>query len=452
MPIKINELVKDILLEQLPQNSSIKSYITNLLQNNTNYSLALRDAQADATTKFTQLKDIAHGLNTGGSRYAGQDELNNNRAFLPILDFLSVYVYPYFRRNPTAFDKALNVSIADFLEADIPQDQRTIFNTKLNQLANPQNYQITDRNILKVIGPKKRLSDLRYENKTPLDAILSATREIGGYKEKEVLDIMKYPREYDIQGKITKRELQPIQEISAALYFFYTERIKHPTYISVLRNIGIPNLQNNTDQQIESVIDASVGTRTPQNNAFQADYEAFLNGKSRFLVQLTEEGLNTTVDDILSEVMRGIYGGTNIQVPKTAPSGYKPAIATGFGVNKPAPTATPNNKGRYQPPKPPQSWQVKPNQPQTNQPQQTDQPTQQKTIKPTKTPFITTIKDFSRPGISGDQNVQNAFSNFFNFLTKGTAPSTGEKVLKGMDYIDRAAGAIGNWMSGWKAP
>lgn len=446
MPIKINELVKDILLEQLPQNSSIKSYITNLLQNNTNYSLALRDAQADATTKFTQLKDIAHGLNTGGNRYAGQDELNNNRAFLPILDFLSVYVYPYFRRNPTAFDKALNISIADFLEADIPQDQRDIFNTKLNQLANPQNYQITDRNILKVLGPKKRLSDLRYENKSPLDGILSAVREIGGFKEKEVLDIMKYPREFDLPGKITKRELEAIQNISEALYFFYTERIKHPTYISVIRNM-LPNLQNNTDQQIEGIIDASVGTRTPQNNIFQSDYEAFINGKSKFLVQLTEESFKSLTDDILNEVMRGIYGGTNIQTPRTAPSGYKPTIATGFGVNKPVPTSSPGPKGRYQPPPPPQSWQVKPNQPQQTQ---TEQPTQQKTIKPTTAPFITTIKDFSRPGVGGDQRVQNAFSDFFNFLTKGTQPSAGERVAQGIDWLNKAASGAESWLGGWK--
>lgn len=442
MPIEINALIEDVLSEQASQNSSIKSYITNLLQNNTNYSLALRDAQADAVTKFTQLKDTAHGLNTGGSRYAGQEELNNNRAFLPILDFLSIYVYPYFRRNPTAFDKALNTNIADFLKQDVPQDQHAIFNTKLNQLANPQNYQITDRNILKVLGPKKRLSDLRYENRTPLDSILTSTKEIGGYKEREVLDIMKYPREYDLPGKITKRELEPIQEISAALYFFYTERLKHPTYITIIRNMGIPNTQNSTDQQIEDIIDASVGTRTPQNNAFQADYEAFLNGKSRFLVELTEESFKTIADNILNEVMvkQGVhYGNTNTstRTPQAATSGgYKPTIATGFGVNKPIPAGQ-ANQSQQQAAQPPQ--------------QQTSQsPQQQKTIKPTTKPFISVIKDFSRPGLGGDQRVQDAYSNFFNFLTKGTAPSTGEKILKGMDYIDKAAGAVGNWMSGWK--
>lgn len=451
MPIKFDNLIEDVLFEALPlQSTTLKNYIISLLQNNTNYNLAIRDRQTDPNAKFSQLKGIAQGLNTGGGQYASKDELNDNRAFLPILDFLSVYVYPYFRGKPTQFAQALEKNIADFLK-DIPQEQHAVFNTKLNQLSNPQNYQITDRNILKITSSQKRLSSLRYEGKTPLDGILAATKDVGGYKEREVTDIMKYPREYDVPGKITKKELEPIQNISEALYFFYIERIKHPTYISILRNM-VPNLQNSSDEQIENIIDNSVGTKRPQNNAFQIDYELFLSGKSKYLVQLTEESSTFSAENLLNEIIRGISGSPNMQTGggsiRPSSSGYVPKQATGFGVNKPVPPSTPKTgtQTRVQGRIPPQEWQVRPDRPK----QQTNQPEQQKTIKPTTMPLVTSIKDFSRPGYNGDLRVQNAYSDFFNFLTKGTALSTGQKVLKGIEYFDRAAGAVGNWMTGFK--
>ena len=451
MPIKFNTLIEDVLLENLTlQNTTLKNYIVGLLQNNTNYNLAIKNGQTDANAKFLQLKEIAQGLNTGGSRYAGKEELNNNRAFLPILDFLSVYVYPYFRGKPTQFVQALDKNIADFLK-DIPQEQHAIFNTKLNQLTNPQNYQITDRNILKTISSQKRLSSLRYEDKTPMEGILAATKDIGGYKEKEVADIMKYPREYDIPGKITKKELEPIQNISEALYFFYIERIKHPTYVSILRNM-VPGLQNSSDEQIENIIDNSVGTKRPQNNAFQIDYELFLNGKSKYLVQLTEESSKFSAENLLNEIIRGVSGSPNMQTGggsiRPSSSGYVPKQATGFGVNKPVPPSTPKTgtQTRVQGRIPPQEWQMKSGQPE----QQAGQLEQQKTIKPTTMPLVTSIKDFSKPGYNGDLRVQNAYSDFFNFLTKGTALSTGQKIAKGIEYFDRAAGAVGNWMTGFK--
>lgn len=438
MPIKISSLVENVLTEARFDATTLKQYIVNLLQNNTNYNLALRDAQTNATSKFDELKNYAIGFYRTGI-YTTQEDLIENRAFWPIIDFLAMHVFPIFRAKPNEFERALTQKTVAELMKDIPgTEQQGSFYEKLNNLSNPNTYQITSPNINKIRSGPKKLADLRYKNETPMNGILNAIKYIGGFKEKEVIDILKYPRSYDMPGKITKRELEAIQNISEALYFFYTDRIKHPTYLGILKTM-IPEFRNSSEQQIEAVIDASVGLPNPQNRALQNDYEQFLNGQSKFLVQLTEEGLKINANDVLNEIMSGAglatlrqdYQAASQKAPQPQPGKFTNTFTGG------------KNLGHMS-----SQQQAQQQTQQTTQQPHAEEP--QKTVKPTNTPFIRSIQDFSRPGYNGDQRVQNAFSDFFNFLTRGTEPTAGEKVAKGFDVAGRAVKGLENWLGSFK--
>jgi hypothetical protein len=395
--LKFEELVKHFLFVDVDPNSTIKYYIIRLFNTIPEYQQALM--KVDAEQKFNELVAISTGINKPG-QYTVEEQLISNSAFLPVIDFLSQNVYPIEKNIGTSVATAIN-------NLKTNQDN---FVVKLQTLETPNTYIPTNNKILRLFTAKKSLAGMKYQSKTPLNGVIDAVKEIGGYNINEVTDILQHPRKYETPASVKLVELKAIREISEALYFFYLERLKTPNYISVVKGV-IPELQNQSDEQIENIIDNSIGTQSPQNRKLQDDYIQFLNGNSKILVQLVAgENLNLTA--LI----------TNILQEDVAPSSWKPSA----------------QQQNQQPPQ---------NQQQPATPQQT-QP-QNKPLTPTNTPFIRTIQDFSRPGYNGDKNVEKAYQVFYTYLTKGTVPSgwqTAGNVAKGaLDVISNIAGALGGF-------
>lgn len=394
---KFDKLIKLVLFEAIDESSTIKEYIVRLFNTIPDYRQALMGINAEQ--KFDEIVAIATGLNKPG-QYTVEDQLLSNNAFLPVIDFLSQNVYP--------IQKNINTS-ATSTTIDVLKTKQNNFVTKLQTLETPNTYIPSNNKILRLTNAKKNLAGMRYQSKTPLNGVLDAVKEIGGYNIKTVTDILQYPRKYETPASVKLTELKAVRDISEALYFFYTTRIKTPDYLSVIKTV-IPELQNQNDEQIENIINNSIGMQSPQNRKLQDDYIQFLNGNSKILVQLVAgESFSLLVSKILQE-----------DVPA---SSWKPSAQ-------------------------------QQNQQQTNtntqqQSQTTQQKPEAKPLKPTNTPFISSISDFNRPGYNGDQNVARAYNTFYTYLTKGTTPSgwqTAGKIfsgiLQGLDDISSSMGKL----------
>jgi hypothetical protein len=395
---KFDKLIKHVLFEAVDENSTVKDYIVRLFNTIPDYRQALMGINAEQ--KFDEIVTIATGLNKPG-QYTVEDQLLSNNAFLPVIDFLSQNVYP--------IQKNITTSVNNTTINTLKTNQNN-FVTKLQTLENPNTYIPTNNKILRLTNAKKNLAGMKYQSKTPLNGVLDAVKEIGGYDIRTVTDILQYPRKYETPASVKLTELKAVRDISEALYFFYTTRIKTPDYLPVIKTI-MPELQNQNDEQIENIIDNSVGMQSPQNRKLQDDYIQFLNGNSKILVQLVAgESFSLLVSKILQE-----------DVPA---SSWKPS-------------AQRQNQTQQQ---------VNTN---TQQQSQTTQTPQYKSLKPTNIPFIRTINDFNRPGYNGDQNVARAYNVFYTYLTKGTTPSgwqTAGKIfsgiLQGLDDIGSAMGKL----------
>lgn len=404
--LKFDELVKQALLEAVDENITIKNYIVRLIETISDYRQALGSKTSEQL--FNELVTQATGLHTSRG-YTTRESLIEYSAFLPIIDFLATNVYLQAALKDRAANvifTAVNKTIEEFKKGMPVVGEQTKFLAQLNALTAPTSYVISNADIKKAITAKKSLAGMKYQSKTPLNGVIDAVKEIGGYNIKEVTDILQYPRKYENPASIKLNELKAVRDISEALYFFYIGRIKTPDYLSVIKTI-IPELQNQSDEQIENVIDNSIGTQSPQNRKLQEDYVQFLNGNSKILVQLVAgESFSLLVSNILQE-----------DVPA---SSWKPS-------------AQQQNQTQQQT-----------NSDSQEQPQTTQEP-QPKPLKPTNTPFIRTISDFNRPGYSGDQNVARAYQVFYNYLTKGTTPSGWQKAgkvlggfIKGLEDIGSA--------------
>lgn len=391
--LKFEDLVKQVLFEAVDENSTIKNYIVRLFNTIPDYRQALMGANAEQ--KFDELITIATGLNKPG-QYTVEDQLISNSAFLPVIDFLSQNVYP--------IQKNINDSVTNTAINNLKTNQAN-FVTKLQTLETPNTYIPSNNKILRLTNAKKNLAGMKYQSKNPLNGVVDAVKEMGGYNIKEVTDILQFPRKYENPASVKLTELKAVRDISEALYFFYTTRIKTPDYFSVIKTV-IPELQNQSDEQIDNIIDNSIGMQPPQNRKLQEDYIQFLNGNSKILVQLVAgENFSYLVSNILREDVN--------------PSSWKPS----------AQQQTQTQQTNLNP----------------QQQTQTTQEPQTKPLKPTNTPFIRTIADFNRPGYNGDQKVANAYQTFYNYLTKGTTPSGWQKagkifsgILKGLDDVGSA--------------
>jgi hypothetical protein len=401
--LKFEDLVKQVLFEAVDENSTIKNYIVRLFNTNPDYRQALMGANAEQ--KFDELITIATGLNKPG-QYTVEDQLISNSAFLPVIDFLSQNVYPIQKNiNDTVTNAAIN---------DLKTNQAN-FVTKLQTLEIPNTYIPSNNKILRLTNAKKSLAGMKYQSKTPLNGVIDAVKEMGGYNIREVTDILQYPRKYEIPASIKLNELKAVRDISEALYFFYITRIKTPDYISVIKTI-IPELQDQSDEEVENIIDNSIGIQSPQNRKLQDDYIQFLQGNSKILVQLVAgENFSYVISNILQEDVN--------------PSSWKPSAQQQTQTQQTNLNTQQQSGQHYQ--------------------TQTTQEPQARPLKSTNTPFIRTIGDFNKSGYSGDQNVARAYQTFYNYLTKGTTPSGWQRAGSAFDSILKSlediGGTLGNF-------
>jgi hypothetical protein len=419
-----------LVIEAINENSTVRGYILDLLRNVPDYRQALEDSSPE--TKLQQIVTMATGLNRPG-QYTVEDQLVANSAFLPIIDFLSQDMWSISKSIfKNDFQTAINTPVQDVkssMQKAAGTAGITNFIDKLNSLQTPGTYTPTNNKILRLLTPTRTLAGMKYKANTPLEGVLGAVREVGGYNLKDVTDVMYYPRKYEAQASIKTEELRAIRNISEALYFYYIERIKSPNYISLLKTT-VPELQNKTDDQIQGLIDGSVGFQSPQNNTIQNDYIQFLNGKSRFLVKFIEENFQHFVTDILSEIMSGA-GMASLRrqnaEPVSQPSPQTQKFSNTYTGGK--------NLGHV-----------------SSQQQQTQQaPTpQSKELKPTSTPLIQKIDDFNQRGYMGDRNVAQAYNLFYTYLSRGTAPTTSQKIAKGFDWLNQAMSGVENVIGGFK--
>lgn len=391
--IDFKYLVELLLTEQNVSEQSLYQYIINLLQTIPEYKLAIPN-EINEETFVQNLIDLGWRIKYGtGYNSATNSEIARYRSFWPIVDFV--------------IDVLSNVKTRDLKEIDFNQNLNTIL-TKIGKdninvdtlvktaqtLNAPNAYTIKDRRINDIKFSTGSLAGEGYKNKTPLNAVIDAIRVVKGYNENDVNDIMKFPRKYDLPATIKLTELMPIRRISQALYIFYVNKLKNSLYLNVLQTL-VPEFANKNIEEITNIIDKSVGQTNPQSRSLQEDYINFLSGKSKLLVKLIQENIDNLTAVVLNELSRD-------------------EIAAG-------------ERRTYQDPN-------KQSLPQKSQ-------TQQKSWKPTNTPLITTINDFKQ-GAGIDQQVEDAYNDFYNSLTKGSVPTKWQKTgnmfssfLKGLEDI-----------------
>ena len=401
MAINFTKLVQNIISEKLTGNT-FEEQLLNLLRSNQTYISSIPD-EASEEQVLDSLFDLAWRINYGtGYNSAKNSEIARNRAFWPIIDFLTD-VLPNYLKNPREELKSLDINQP--LE-NLVTKQNVDINSLINaaeKLLSPETYSSKNRRISDVKYNTANLAGEKYKNNTPLDGVLNAIRVVKGYNENEVIDIMKYPRKYDLPASIKLNELLPIRRISQSLYLFYVNRLKSSLYTPTLQML-IPVFANLTKDQINDIIDNSVGLTGPKNRELQQDYEQFLNGKSRLLVKLIAEN-KLNFDNFYSSIIE----------EDVNPSSWKPSA---------------QNQPQTQP------------QPQQQTTQQTTQQTNtSKSWKPTNEPVIKSINDFKQ-GIGNDQQIEDAYTDFYNTLTKGTTPSGWQRAgsafnsfLKGLEDI-----------------
>ena len=392
--INFEKLVREVVFEQTQSTQPLNQYLISLLQNVPEYKLAI-PSNTDEETFFNTLVDLAWRVKYGtGYNSATNTEIARYRAFWPIVDF--------------TVELLNNITTRDLKVVDFNQNLNEIL-TKIGKpgtnidsiaktaetLKSPQTYNIKERRISDVKFSTGNLAGEAYKNKTPLNAVLDAVRTVKGYNEKDVIDIMERPRKYDLPASIKLNELMPIRQIAQSLYLFYVNKLKNPLYVGVLQNL-ISELASKPMEEISNVIDKSVGQQTPQNRALQEDYINFINGKSKLLVKLVQESYNSLNKKILNELSSA-------------------DIAAG-------------KRRTYQP------------EPKT---QTAPRLQQQKTWKPTDKPIIGTINDFKQ-GAGIDQQVDDAYADFYNSLTKGTTPSGWQKAGKVIGGIFKGLEDIGS--------
>ena len=402
--INFTKLVQNIISEKLTGNT-FKEQLLNLLRSNQTYISSIPDETSEEQV-LDSLFDLAWRINYGtGYSSAKNSEIARNRAFWPIIDFLTD-VLPNNLKNPREELKSLDINQP--LE-NLVTKQNVDINSLINaaeKLSSPETYSPKNRRISDVKYSTANLAGEKYKNNTPLDGVLNAIRVVKGYNENEVIDIMKHPRKYDLPASIKLIELLPIRRISQSLYLFYVNILKSALYTPTLQTL-IPEFANLTKDQINDIIDNSVGLTGPKNRQLQQDYEQFLSGKSRLLVKLIAENkLNNFYSSIIKE--------------DVSPSSWKPSAQR----------------------------QAEPQDQQQQQQQTTQQVNTPKNWKPTNEPIIKSVSDFKQ-GIGNDSQVEEAYLDFYNTLTKGTIPSkletTGKYVgtfFKGLDDIFSALGKI----------
>lgn len=405
--INFTSLVQGIISEKLTGNT-FKEQLLNLLKSNQTYISSIPE-EASEEQVLDSLFDLAWRINYGtGYNSAKNSEIARNRAFWPIIDFLTD-VLSTALKSPR--EELKNLNINQPLENIITKqniDITSIINAA-EKLSSPETYSLKNRRINDVKYSTANLAGEKYKNNTPLDGVLNATRAVKGYNENEVIDIMKHPRKYDLPASIKLNELLPIRRISQSLYLFYVNRLKSNLYTPILQTV-IPEFANLTKEQINDIVDNSVGLTSPKNRSLQQDYEQFLNGKSRLLVKLIAES-KLNFDNFYSNIVE--------DVPR---SSWAPSAQT-------------------QP-------QVQQQTTQQSTQQSTQQTNTQKSWKPTNEPVIKSINDFKQ-GIGNDSQVEEAYLDFYNTLTKGTTPSGWQKAgnvagtfLKSLDDIFSALGRV----------
>jgi hypothetical protein len=396
MAINFTTLVNNIILEQEQTNIPITQYIIDLLKSVPEYKLSIPE-NVNEEVFFSSLIDLAWRIKYGtGYSSATNAEISRYRTFWPIVDFFIDILNNVTTRNLNEIN--FNLDLNTLLSSNIAKTGANIetFKRASEALKTPQSYNIKERRINDVKFSTGSLAGEGYKNKSPLNAVLDAVKVVKGYNEREVADIMKYPRKYDLPASIKLQELMPIRKISQALYLFYVNKLKNPIYLPILQTL-IPEFAGIENEKIITAIDGSIGLQNPQNRTLQNDYELFLNGKSKLLVKIVAESLQNR-KNILNEL-----------------SSADIAAGRRRTYSRPQNNTNTNNTTANN-----------------------------KTWKPTETPIVQTIKDFTQ-GAGIDQQVEDAYNDFYNSLTKGSTPSKWQKAgnmfssfMKGLEDVGSA--------------
>jgi hypothetical protein len=397
MAINFELLVKSIVFEQVESTQPLSQYLAGLLQDIPDYKLAVPN-NTNEEAFAGNLIELAWRIKYGtGYNSATNTEIARYRAFWPIIDFTIQLLNNITKRELK--DINFNINLNDILTSTgKPGVDTNALIEVADSLKTPRTYNVKERRIADVKFSTGSLAGEAYKNKTPLDAVLDAIDTVKGYNKKEVTDIMERPRKYDLPASIKLNELMPIRRIAQSLYLFYVNKLKNPLYFTVLQSL-IPELASKTMEEISNIIDKSVGQQTPQNQDLQEDFINFIKGKSKILVNLVQESvINKLNKKFLNEL-------SSAEIAAGGRRTYQGVV-----------------------------------------PQNQKQQTREKTWKPTDKPIIKNINDFKQgPGI--DQQIEDAYTDFYNTLTKGTTPSGWQKAGSALNTLFRGLDSIGDTLS-----
>jgi len=405
MSFNFDTLVKELLTEQVDLSTNILQAITDL------FNSRFRNAPE---YDLSQLAKIAGDLSKGGYGAVRNSTLNTMRPYWPYIDIFSFIGRNYLDNIDKLKDlSVLDKSIEDFLrtekkitaapDADVTgqpaeiQNMGRVLGDKIASLSVPDSYQYTADRIITLNRATNSIIITRFQDMSPVEAIRSITKEVGGYDVAKIDDILFYPVTYDLPTSIDLPELEPIRNISTGLLALY--RAIYRKNLEAIKPFLPENIKNKTDKDIQNLVDKSAGVKSAENREIQQDYINFVNGKSKFIQQAVEEppkptgeSFESLINSILTEVTLPSQPGT----PTSKPMG------------------------------------------QTTRP---EAPSAQQSASTSTEPFIKNIKDLGDTTVPEAQMVYEILLNYFNSIKKGTRPSAGQ-VLKqvGTDLFQGALG------------
>jgi hypothetical protein len=324
-------------------NIDFKHLIENLLTEGSATGKTVKDILIQAGTKLgiensdiNTLKSagaLAINLKRGGSARLVNAEIFAKHALWPLADIIFFLlergVFKSVRGSFT--DNDFNVAIDATTDPDIEKE--------LSQfLDNPDSYNVQHNPVLRKLsgtsGGKPDLREIKaekYINLSPLNALLTFAKDAKGYDLNLIKNVLSFPEQYKTIST-TKPEYEEFEEISLSLKMFYVEYITNPKFLTKLIKFTQTSYVNteyvlpNNIQEVFENIKKDAGNQSGKS-IFSKDYINFINGTSKFIINVPENLTTTTpgntdnkyapqsdkqYGDFLSKLNRGNVTGESI--------------------------------------------------------------------------------------------------------------------------------------------
>jgi len=147
---------------------------------------------------------------------------------------------------------------------------------------------------LKQLNDKTQmLAAEQYLPSTPYSGLTQLLKEYGGYDMRLVDNIIKYPGEtkFTQKSNIEGPVMVSVVEISKLMLVFYREYITEADAAikqALVQKIGVAD-----DSELIIAVNNSAGKLTAPNKIIQQDYNNFVQGKSQFILEMSNTGVQT---------------------------------------------------------------------------------------------------------------------------------------------------------------